>query len=165
MRCRHLRTFRTLAALGIFGILALTVTLLGARGVARAATPFPEPEALRHQIDFWTQVFGVYSKHQVAIHDTERLDRIYVVLDYRAEAASGMSDIGLAKLRNGGMDWLAGDILRNQVAHDNLLKIQLGDVHSPIGAWLVQFAWIFPPLAVASVFVELSAPVVLLSRR
>ncbi len=72
---------------------------------------------------------------------------------------------GLAKLRNGGMDWLAGDILRNQVAHDNLLKIQLGDVHSPIGAWLVQFAWIFPPLAVASVLVELSAPVVLLSGR
>lgn len=38
---------------------------------------------------------------------------------------------GLAKLRNGGLDWLTGDILRNQVAHDNLLKILLGDFHSP----------------------------------
>lgn len=72
---------------------------------------------------------------------------------------------GLAKLRNGGFDWLAGDVLRNQVAHDNLRKIVLGDVHSPIGAWLVQFGWLFPPMAVASVLVELGAPVVLLGGR
>jgi hypothetical protein len=69
---------------------------------------------------------------------------------------------GLAKLRNGGFDWLTGDVLRNQVAHDNLRKILLGDVHSPIGAWLVQFGWLFPPMALASVAVELGAPVVLL---
>ncbi len=72
---------------------------------------------------------------------------------------------GLAKLRNGGFDWLTGDVLRNQVAHDNLRKIVLGDVHSPIGAWLVQFGWLFPPMAVASVLVELGAPVVLLGGR
>lgn len=72
---------------------------------------------------------------------------------------------GLAKLRNGGFDWLTGDVLRNQVAHDNLRKIVLGDVHSPIGAWLVQFGWLFPPMAVASVFVELGAPIVLLGGR
>ena len=72
---------------------------------------------------------------------------------------------GLAKLRNGGFDWLTGDVLRNQVAHDNLRKILLGDVHSPTRAWLVQFGWLFPPMAVASVLVELGAPVVLLGRR
>jgi hypothetical protein len=72
---------------------------------------------------------------------------------------------GLAKLRNGGFDWLTGDVLRNQVAHDNLRKILLGDVHSPIGAWLVQFGWLFPPMAILSVLVELGAPVVLLGRR
>lgn len=72
---------------------------------------------------------------------------------------------GLAKIRNGGFDWLTGDVLRNQVAHDNLRKILLGDVHSPIGAWLVQFGWLFPPMAIASVLVELGAPVVLLGRR
>ncbi|MBT8201759.1 MAG: HTTM domain-containing protein [Acidimicrobiia bacterium] len=72
---------------------------------------------------------------------------------------------GLAKLRNGGFDWLTGDVLRNQVAHDNLRKILLGDVHSPIGAWLVQFGWLFPPMAIASVLVELGAPIVLLGGR
>ena len=71
---------------------------------------------------------------------------------------------GLAKLRNGGFEWLTGDVLRNQVAHDNLRKILLGDVHSPIGAWLVQFGWLFPPMAVVSVFVELGAPLVLLGK-
>lgn len=72
---------------------------------------------------------------------------------------------GLAKLRNGGFDWLTGDVLRNQVAHDNLRKIVLGDVHSPIGAWLIQFGWLFPPMAIASVLVELGAPLVLLGGR
>ena len=72
---------------------------------------------------------------------------------------------GLAKLRNGGFEWLTGDVLRNQVAHDNLRKIVLGDVHSPIGAWLVQFGWLFPPMAIASIFVEVGAPVVLLGGR
>lgn len=72
---------------------------------------------------------------------------------------------GLAKLRNGGFDWITGDVLRNQVAHDNLRKILLGDVHSPIGAWLVQFGWLFPPMAVASIIVELGAPVVLVGGR
>ncbi|MBT8165687.1 MAG: HTTM domain-containing protein, partial [Acidimicrobiia bacterium] len=72
---------------------------------------------------------------------------------------------GLAKLRNGGFDWLTGDVLRNQVAHDNLRKILLGDIYSPVGAWLVQFAWLFPPMAIASVLVELGAPVALLGDR
>jgi hypothetical protein len=72
---------------------------------------------------------------------------------------------GLAKLRNGGFDWLTGDVLRNQVAHDNLRKILLGDVHSPIGAWLVQFGWLFPPMAIGSVLVELGAPAALLGGR
>ena len=72
---------------------------------------------------------------------------------------------GLAKLRNGGFDWLTGDVLRNQVAHDNLRKILLGDVHSPVGAWLVQFGWLFPPMALVSVIVELGAPIVLFGRR
>ncbi len=65
---------------------------------------------------------------------------------------------GWAKLRNGGLDWLTGDVLRNQIAHDNVRKAVLGDRWSPIGAWLSEHAWVFPPMAVASVLVELGAP-------
>jgi vitamin K-dependent gamma-carboxylase-like protein len=72
---------------------------------------------------------------------------------------------GLAKLRHGGMDWLTGDVLRNQIAHDNLRKITLGDVHSPLGGRLVRYGWLFPPLAVASMLVELGAPLALVRGR
>lgn len=72
---------------------------------------------------------------------------------------------GWAKLRNGGLDWLTGDVLRNQIAHDNVRKAVLGDRWSPIGAWLSSHAWVFPPMALASVVVELGAPVALLRGR
>jgi hypothetical protein len=69
---------------------------------------------------------------------------------------------GIAKVRNGGMDWLVGDVLRNQVAFDNLRKELLGAWHSPLGAHAVGYRWIFPPIAIATVVVELGAPVALL---
>jgi hypothetical protein len=72
---------------------------------------------------------------------------------------------GWAKLRHGGLDWITGDVLRNQVAHDNLRKIVLGDVHSPIGGWLVRHGWVFPPMALASVVVEIGAPLALVRGR
>ena len=72
---------------------------------------------------------------------------------------------GAAKLRNGGLDWVGGDVLRTLVAHDNLRKILLDDPHSPIGGWLVQFGWVFPVFAIVSVVVELGAPVALRSGR
>ncbi len=72
---------------------------------------------------------------------------------------------GITKLRNGGGEWLTGDVLRNHVAFDNLRKVLLGDAHSPFGARAVRYDWIFPPMALATVVVELGAPVALLGRR
>lgn len=72
---------------------------------------------------------------------------------------------GISKLRNGGFDWLTGDVLRNQIANDNVRKAVLGDTYSPLGGWLVQYAWPFPFFAVATMFVELGAGLVLLRGR
>lgn len=72
---------------------------------------------------------------------------------------------GLAKLRNGGLDWVVGDVLRNQVAYDNLRKLLLGDGYSPIGSRLVRFGWLFPPLALLTTVIELGAPLALLGGR
>ncbi len=72
---------------------------------------------------------------------------------------------GWAKLRNGGTDWISGDVLRNQIAHDNVRKAVLGAPYSAIGGRLARHAWVFPPLALASVYVELGAPVALLRGR
>jgi hypothetical protein len=86
-----------------------------------------------------------------------RLAALVVVLTYTIA--------GLAKLRIGGLDWLDGDTLRNLVAHDNMRKALLGDAHSPIGTRLVAHRWAFPPLAVATLAVELGAGVALLGGR
>lgn len=72
---------------------------------------------------------------------------------------------GWAKLRFGGAEWLFGDTLRNQIADDNLRKLLLGDFYSPFGGWLTQFGWLFPPMAMATMVVELGAPLALLHGR
>ena len=70
-----------------------------------------------------------------------------------------------AKLEAAGLAWITDDVLRNQVAYDNLRKIQLGDLHSPLGAALVSQAWLFLPLALMNFAVELGAPLALLGGR
>jgi hypothetical protein len=72
---------------------------------------------------------------------------------------------GWAKLHNGGLDWLTGAVLRNQIAHDNVRKIVLGDIHSPLGGLLSRHAWVFAPMALFTMVVELGAVVALCSRR
>ncbi|MDB4976032.1 MAG: hypothetical protein JWN48_4373 [Myxococcaceae bacterium] len=72
---------------------------------------------------------------------------------------------GIAKLRLAGSDWVGGDVLRAQVAYDNLRKIELGSTHSPLGALLVAYAWPFRFLAWASMALELGAPLALLGGR
>jgi vitamin K-dependent gamma-carboxylase-like protein len=72
---------------------------------------------------------------------------------------------GWMKLRNGGSDWVDGRVLRNQIAYDNLRKELLGSQHSPIGGWLVRYDWPFPPMAWATMAIELGAPLALLGRR
>lgn len=72
---------------------------------------------------------------------------------------------GVAKLRLSGTDWATGDILRNQIAHDNLRKALLGDWYSPLGAYAIRHPWIFPPFAVLTLIIELGAPLALLGGR
>lgn len=72
---------------------------------------------------------------------------------------------GWAKLRNGGMAWITGDVLRNQIAHDSLRKALVGSSWSPLGAAALQHQWLFPPMAAFSVAVELGAPLALLRGR
>ncbi|MFP3902393.1 MAG: HTTM domain-containing protein [Acidimicrobiia bacterium] len=86
-----------------------------------------------------------------------RLAAVVVVLAYVIA--------GIAKLRAGGLDWMSGDTLRHLVAHDNLRKALLGDSWSPLGAGAVAHAWLFPPLAVLTLAIEVGAPAALLGRR
>ncbi len=72
---------------------------------------------------------------------------------------------GVAKLRNGGAAWLDGEVLVNQVAFDNARKDVLGDVMSPLAGFFVEHRWLARPAVLASMAVELGAPLALLGRR
>jgi ABC-type multidrug transport system fused ATPase/permease subunit len=72
---------------------------------------------------------------------------------------------GVAKLKFAGFHWLSGEFLRQQIAHDNLRKIELGSIHAPLGALLVQYSAPFGVLAIVSICLELGAPIALFSRR
>jgi hypothetical protein len=69
---------------------------------------------------------------------------------------------GWAKISNGGWGWVHGDVLRNQIAFDNVRKAVMGDPYSAIGAFLVRHGWVFAPIAIAALVVELGAPIALL---
>lgn len=59
---------------------------------------FPLPRSLRPQVEFWKRVYAVYGEHQIVIHDTEDLTRVYSVVDFRDRAASGEDPLVLEVL-------------------------------------------------------------------
>lgn len=68
---------------------------------------------------------------------------------------------GVAKLRNGGFDWIEGEVLRSHIANDNVRKAVLGDTYSELGGWLVGHRWVFVPMALGTMVIELGAPLAL----
>ena len=68
---------------------------------------------------------------------------------------------GVAKLKASGAGWLQGEILRNYIAFDALRKSQVGSLYSPLGAWLVQYAWPFPLIGAGTLALELLGPLAL----
>lgn len=69
---------------------------------------------------------------------------------------------GIAKLRIGGIEWAVGDTLRNHIAYSAVRLELLGGDGSPFAGVAVRNGWFLPPMAAASVLVELFAPVALL---
>ena len=62
-------------------------------------------------------------------------------------------------------DWVRGDVLQNWIAVDNLRKILFDDLHSPIGGWMSGVDWVWMPIAVLTLIVELGAPIALVPGR
>lgn len=72
---------------------------------------------------------------------------------------------GVAKLRYSGLAFLDGDVLRIQVAFDNARKLELGSVASPLAPAVLGLPGLFAVLALATLVLELGAPLALLHRR
>ena len=118
----------------------------------------------------WGQLF--HTENLVALHLVvlavaayTRSDRRWAV-DAMAVLTVGTYVVaGVAKLRISGLAWLDGDVLRHQIAFDNARKELLGDVSSPFAGWFLRQGWLLGPAAVATMVVELGAPLALLGRR
>lgn len=67
--------------------------------LAKERKLFDRPAVLKGNIRFWRKVFAEYSDNQSAIHDMRKPDRVYAVLDFRADAET-LSKIQLARLKN-----------------------------------------------------------------
>lgn len=72
---------------------------------------------------------------------------------------------GIAKLHNGGVEWVVGDTLRNHVAYSAARLDLIGGAPAPLAAIVVDHAWVLGLLAAATVLIELGAPLALLGRR
>jgi Vitamin K-dependent gamma-carboxylase len=72
---------------------------------------------------------------------------------------------GIAKLRGGGIAWINGESLRNHVAYSAARLRVLGETPSPLAAPLMKQLWLLTPLALATLVIELGAPVVLFFAR
>jgi hypothetical protein len=69
---------------------------------------------------------------------------------------------GIAKLRIGGTDWLAGDTLRNHIAYSAARLDVLGAWSSPLAQPFMEHRALLAPMAAATVAIELAAPIALL---
>ena len=72
---------------------------------------------------------------------------------------------GIAKLRIAGMDWLDGELLRNQIAIDNARKALLGDYMAPFATLFLEHPDALVAFCVMTLAIELGAPIALLGGR
>ena len=72
---------------------------------------------------------------------------------------------GVAKLRLAGMAWLDGEQLRNQIAVDNARKVLFGAMPSRLAIPLLAHPSWFTGFSIATLIVELGAPLVFVHRR
>lgn len=71
----------------------------------------------------------------------------------------------VAKLRIAGLDWLDGELLRNQIAIDNARKALLGDYMAPFATLFLEHPDALIAFCVVTLAIELAAPIALLGGR
>jgi hypothetical protein len=72
---------------------------------------------------------------------------------------------GIAKLRIAGWAWMDGATLQNHIAYSAARLDVLGGTPSPLAGWLVSHPAVLTPVAVATIGLELGAPVALFGGR
>lgn len=72
----------------VLSVLFVSAAAWGATDHEPAARPsairdavLPRPQRLAKRVEFWSKIFTRYAAHDVVVHDTKYLDKIYTVLD------------------------------------------------------------------------------------
>jgi hypothetical protein len=79
-----------------------------------------------------------------------------------ALAAATYMLAGIAKLRIAGIDWIDGELLRNQIAIDNLRKALLGDAIAPLATEFLEHPQLFTAFSALTIVLEVGAPLALI---
>jgi hypothetical protein len=72
---------------------------------------------------------------------------------------------GWAKIHQGGLAWVRGEAVYNQVANDTLSKLRLGAFVSPLGSTLLRWPGLFAGMSVFTLIIELGALLAMLGGR
>jgi membrane-bound lytic murein transglycosylase D len=83
---------------------AVCIVLVGVASASpvspsRKSGSIPFPPGLEVQVQFWKDVFTIYSSAHVAIHDRDALERVYSVLDFSYLEDSGVSAVAAERMR------------------------------------------------------------------
>lgn len=69
--------------------------------------PFPLPEALRDNVEFWRKVFGEWRQSQVALHDMEHLGLVYEVIELPGSVSDGLTEAQRDHVKAARAEWEA----------------------------------------------------------
>ena len=158
----------------VMAIACATVGLLGSFALGWRARVVGPLAALGFVLVFsyrsaWGQIF--HTENLVALHlialaiaswidDPKGAVRLLALLTVATYVLAG-----IAKLRLAGVAWMDGDQLRNQIAVDNLRKALLGGGTAPLATALLDHPAVFAPLSIATLVIELGAPLAFVGRR
>ena len=97
---QRLRGFSIMLTMLILAACASQPTPTPPTRVPIASDPvFPAPPALHPQIAFWQNVYTVWGRGQIALHDNRHLDLIYEVVTLPGEVSEGYTDNQKALLK------------------------------------------------------------------
>ncbi len=91
-------------------------SLIVTMGHAAVGT-FPQFEAVRPNVSFWTKVYTQYSTSQAIVHDSSNLDIIYAVIDIKPYDAPGSRKINRKRLKRAKKNYQ--DILKRLARDPN----------------------------------------------
>ncbi len=98
---------RIVRGIAPFALAIAFVLAVGSKASSETKLPFPRPQVIQPNVDFWVNVFTKYSDHDFVVMDRDNVQRIYHVFNLPGDGRPTATDI----------DWA-----------NSYLKIKYGDI-------------------------------------